>query len=449
MSCTVNSDKATQASRGSGIPRLANKRAFYLGLAAASAAGLAGALLLARKRIGQALGGWHDRLRGLLRPSPPPGLVDLRQVPEMAARQVIAPTPRDRLTESCVECGSSPRGKPGPWYVIDGKPYCQDCAPRAAGEAGKGLQAPASPRLAQPPLPPSSSSGTRVLVTPPPATGTRIPIRTGAGNADEAQRAAPLDPNRRVETRLHRRRIMVRVSEDRVLYADNAFAVLAPTRNGVADETGLGITPCLVPAANGDIQLDESHWTLTHLATGMKLAGPYDCPAEAQQLASVLAQLDWTPTDPASRFTPQQVDQVRQTIAYYNQALKEAEARIEPDRDDDEAAMTPEEELLYDKVHSTGHAHGFARGYDEGVEAALEELNLPWQDNKVPAGETGEEREAHEEAEKAQLLNLIPADDEEFYAQLYEQAAEEGYDEGYEEGYDNVMTRFGPKGNAS
>mgnify|MGYP001128625121 CR=1 FL=1 len=235
---------------------------------------------------------------------------------------------------------------------------------------------------------------------------------------------------------------MVRVGEDRVLYVDNAFAVLAPTRNRVADETGLGITPMLVASDDGSLVADENHWILTHLATVMKLAGPYDSPAEAGQLASVLAQLDWTATDPASRFTPQQVDQVRQTIAYYNQALKEARATIEPDRDDDEAATTPEEELLYDKVHSTGHAHGFARGYDEGVEAAPEELGLPWQDNKLPAEETGEE------AEKAQLLNLIPVD-EEFYAQLYEQAAEEGYDEGYEEGYDNVMTRFGPKGNAS
>jgi hypothetical protein len=59
-------------------------------------------------------------------------------------------------------------------------------------------------------------------------------------------------------------------------------------------ETGLALTPYLTRSEpEGAIERSEQ-WGLTHLSSGALVSGPYASVAEAQELASQLAPLDWT-----------------------------------------------------------------------------------------------------------------------------------------------------------
>jgi hypothetical protein len=412
-----------------GLHRLAGKKLFYIGLASGAAA-IAGGLALARlSRTDR--GKPLARLRQLYRRLAPARgqapLVNLREVPEMSARQALTPTPRDKVTGKCADCGSSPQSKPGAWYVIDGKAYCQDCAPQGAREAGKGLQSPAAPTPAIPSVPPG---------------GVGLPAKV----ATPAPKAVPLDPAGRQRTTLQRRAVAIRsldresgqVGETRV----DGYEVLAerPPSAGRAGyiraATGMAIAPA------------EGGWTITHLATGQKIAGPYESPAEAQQLAAVLAQLDWTPQDPVSRFSNEQRAQVAATIRFYDEALREARAQLEreiqPERDapvadDDEPGDSLEEELLFSEVERIGHAHGFQRGYHAGAEAALKELG------REPPGDPDELDAELTEKEAADLDRLqqavSPLEFDDTYSVIYQESVEEGYDDGYEAGYLAVMSQ--------
>jgi hypothetical protein len=425
MSCENNTNRIARLTCRSGLSRLASKNLFYLG----AAAGIVGGLLLGRKQVAQATAKHRYRLRRLYRrltsSGEPPSLIDPRSLPEMPGRQVVTPTPRDRLREKCVECGSSPNSKPGAWYVIDGKPYCQDCAPQGAEEAGKRLEAPAGPTPSALPVS-SSSSGRSLLVTPPPA-GTRDPI----GNADQV---APLNPETRVETTLQRRRIGVKSlnRETGQLYETyvDGYAVLAQKGYAKA-ETGMGITPF------------DDEWTITHLASGQKIAGPYSTPEEALQLASVLAQLDWTVQDPIARFSEQEKVGIAVTVKYYDAALEEARAQIAGEEvvEGDDAA-TALDEMLFSKVTDLGHEHGFQRGYNAGTEAAIEELGM---ESSVDQEQIDEELTEKEALELERLLQHIPPlEFDDYYSMLYQDANEEGYDEGFMAGYEGVMAQFGP-----
>src|SRR5512136_597434 len=165
MSCDRNSNHTARAAIKNGLSYLSGKTAFYVGVAAGTA-GLVGGLVLARKPLAQAASKARARLKELAWRSAARGagapMIDPRRVPELPAGQVISPTPREKLTEKCAGCGSSPRSKPGAWYVIDGKPHCQDCAPGVARQSKQRLQAPAGPRPAATPLEATPSS--RALV---------------------------------------------------------------------------------------------------------------------------------------------------------------------------------------------------------------------------------------------------------------------------------------------
>jgi hypothetical protein len=469
MSCETNSSRIAKLACRVGIPRLAGKRGFYLGVAAGTAAMVGGLALVGLSRavrarsLAQAIAGARARLRRAYQrlarpgPRPAPALIDLRQVPELPARQAIVPTPRDRLAgKQCAGCGSSPGGKPGPWYIIDGKPYCQDCAPKSASASGKTLQVPPGPRPAGPPAssPGGSSGGTRIPIRTGQGTTTYTPQRSPSGKSS-APTVQPLNPELRVETSLLRQKIKVATGSGAV-WVDGGYAI---SRKGTYrdEETGLGIAPALVEGADGTLRIDESRWTLTHLPTGMKIAPIdvegeppifYQTPTEAQQLASILAQLDWRPEDPAARFSPELKARIGQTIVYYNRALGEARAMMGQDEPTAAAPLTAvesdgeesaAEELLYDKVYSTGHKHGFSEGYDDGVNAALEALGrLDLVETDVDEARIDEVAEDMDE-----LSMLIPADEVDVYEHIYEGAKDEGYDEGFEAGYENAASQFG------
>ena len=418
MSCDRNSNHTAKAAIKNGLSYLSGKKAFYVG-AAAGVAGLVGGLVLARKPLAQAASKARARLKELARRSASrraaAPMIDPRRVPELAAGQVISPTPREKLTEKCAGCGSSPRSKPGAWYVIDGKPHCQDCAPGVARQSKQRLQAPVSPRPAT--APPATSSS-RALV---PAGASTLP-------------AVPLSPESRVAITLQRRKITLAMAKGDV--EADVYAVL--TQSGA--ETGLGLA-----------QLDSNAWTITHLASGMKLAGPYATQNEAQMLASVLAQLDWTPRDPVARFGHETTRRVGATIRYYDEALKEAAARVEgagspPDEEEDGdlAGLSPAGRKAYDQVSSVGRDHGFADGYDEGASDALDELGMEVEDDSQAIADRADKQDVEMEVLQRMLDETVPDDDPEYWNAVYDSAFEEGHEEGYWEGYQAVMNKFGP-----
>jgi hypothetical protein len=432
MSCENTSNRVARLACRAGLPRLASKHLFYLG----AAAGIAGGLVLGRKRLAQATARARFRLRRLTRrlvssSGKPPALIDPTRIPEMGGRRTISPTPRDRLRDECTGCGSSPAAKPGAWYVIDGQAYCQDCAPQAAGEAGARLESPAAPTSHTTTFPSSSAlayTGAG-LITPPP-TGRRAPMSTGRD-------ATPLDPDKRVETTLQRKTLQVKGKLESGEIATSqveGYEILARNRYGQVT-TGLGIAHL------------EGGWSLTHLASGSMIAGLYETPVEAQQLACVLAQWEcWTAPNPTARLTREDLASLRQTIHYYNSALAEARAQVSGQDDagvngappDDEDAG---EELLYDRVASLGHQHGFQRGYNEGAEQAMEELGFA---SEFDAQAMDEELSAKEEQDLSELNPQFPGPAAvEVFDEIYTSAVEEGYDEGWTTGYEAVMARFG------
>jgi len=455
MSCDRNSSQTARAAIENGLSLLSSKKAFYAGVVA-GAAGLVGGLVLARKPLAQATSRARARLKELARRSSSRGttapMIDPRRVPELSAGQIIAPTPREKLTEKCAGCGSSPRSKPGVWYVIDGKPHCQDCAPGAARQSKQRLQAPSAPRPAVTPQP-ATASYSRSLA---PA-GTSTPAGTSSRPARSSDLpAVPLSPERRVELTLQRRRVTLALMTQEGAQKDTEVDVYAAlTRRG--EETGLGLA-----------QL-EGKWTITHMATGMKVAGPYETQYEAQMLASVLAQLDWTARDPAARFGTDTSRRVGATIKYYNEAI-EAEAqktqtretsappsrgqsvpaaaassRAEDDEEDDEmAGLSPAERKAYAQVCSVGHDHGFAKGYDEGALDAMEELGLEYEIDPEAEEVRAEQQDRELDGLKRMLDETLPDDnDPEFWNATYDAAHEDGHEEGYWEAYEAVMEKFG------
>jgi hypothetical protein len=304
MSCERNANTIAHLATQVGIPRLASKRAFYVGLAAGAAGLLA---VVARRAVprlrripskGDTGGGVADsRADGL-------DLVTSQAIPALPGRKRVAPPPPDALAgKICANCQATPQGKPGVWYVIEEKAYCQDCAPHAASEADVDLTTPSGPS-------PPSVSWTGTL-----AVGS---METSKQTAPQAILAAA--DSRRVH--LHEAPVEVKTSSGRARIARGAYFVT--TRAGTG--TGLAITPVLKKDDRGDLVTDTGRWAVTHVKSGMAMAGPYTSIDEARLLASVLAEIDWgREPDALSR---RELAASAQIIEAYNQALAEARARL-------------------------------------------------------------------------------------------------------------------------
>jgi hypothetical protein len=288
MSCETNLNKNARAAVRNGIARLASKKVFHVGLAV-GAVGLALGGLVVLPRLG----------RRFFARRPKPGSdapVDARSVATLPARVTVMATETGKLTGVCATCGSSPGDKPGMWYVLDDKPHCQDCAPRAARAAAVTLGVPSS----------SSPAADLPLAEP-----------------------DNFIPGRRVEVSLVQGRVRVRVVADddpvgQWHFHDHAYLVLG----GDGQPTGLAITPTVevlrdssgdpVRGERGQVMTKSNNytWYLTHVGSGTALAGPFKSVAQAQGLASILAQLDWNrPT--LSSFSPRERAHIRRTITDY------------------------------------------------------------------------------------------------------------------------------------
>jgi hypothetical protein len=304
MSCERNANTIAYLAARVGIPRLASKRAFYAGLAAGAAGLLAVVATKAVSRFRripskrEAGDGVADpRADGL-------GLVTSQAIPALPSRKRVAPAAPDALAgNTCANCQATPQGKPGVWYVIEETAYCQDCAPHAAGEADVDLTTPSGPS------PPSIS------LTGTPAVGS---METDRQNKPQAILAAA-DPRK---IRLEESPVEVKTASGRARIARGAYFVT--TRAGTG--TGLAITPVLKKDDRGDLVTDTGRWAVTHVKSGMAMAGPYTSIDEARLLASVLAEIDWgREPDALSR---RELAASAQIIEAYNQALAEARARL-------------------------------------------------------------------------------------------------------------------------
>ncbi|MCP5087485.1 MAG: hypothetical protein GY952_11860, partial [Rhodobacteraceae bacterium] len=70
------------------------------------------------------------------------------------------------------------------------------------------------------------------------------------------------------------------------------YVLLAESRLG-PQATGLAITPA-IEEKGGQFYENPERWSLTHIASGMALTDAVYGLDDAQNLGSVLAQLDWT-----------------------------------------------------------------------------------------------------------------------------------------------------------
>jgi hypothetical protein len=300
MSCERNPGKIAALAARAGAHRLAGKKAFYVGLAAGATGLVAGGLVVLIRRAGK------NRRPGLK------AAVNGRQAPALVAREGIKPADPDRLSGDCPTCSASPKSKPGMWYVIGGEPYCQDCAPRAAREAGVNLEIPS-------PAPSTPSHNLSFLA------GMRRP------GTDEDDR--DFSPARRVKLGRTEGRVRVRVvtGDDGVgrwHFHEKAYLLL----DEEGQETGLAITPGVdvLRDSDGDPIQDERgrfalrstnyNWHLTHMGSGTALAGPYKTVDQAHALAEILAQLDWK-REKLTTFSPADRWRIWRTLANYEPGL--------------------------------------------------------------------------------------------------------------------------------
>jgi hypothetical protein len=297
VSCERASGQVAALAARAGVSRLANKTAFYAGLAAGL---LAGGLLLVR-RAG----------RGRRPRSRPATGGD--EAPTLAAQESIQPADPDTLSGHCPACSALPKGKPGTWYVIGDRPYCQDCAPEAARQAGVKLALAA-------PTPRSRSPDRSYLV------GMRQPSL-------EARDASDFSPAKRVPLTRTEGRVRVRVVTDDDPVGQWHFhqkAYLLLDEDG--QETGLAVTPGVDVLRDGDgdpvrdergryaLRSTDYDWHVSHVGSGTALAGPYRSVDQAHALAEILAQLDWK-REKLTTFSRQDRFRIWRTLANYEPGL--------------------------------------------------------------------------------------------------------------------------------
>jgi len=325
MSCDSIFKRVGEAAQKNGVSRLASRAAAYAGVTAGAVGGIALAAVAwqcARRSSG---------LRRLLeRPKLPNG--DIRQTPALPARPVVTPADAGKLSQPCFSCGTSPRAKPGTWYVIDGQPHCQDCAPRAAERASVSLALAPLPRLDAQAKPgqPDQSAPTRLIFPPGgyriwASTG-KVPVSAGGGDTaagpeGESRRGRLLNPTKGVKVELRRQRIKLTVEGFKQFPVDTDVYLVAKVDDDEEPrETGLAITPRIV-VESGRARADGDRWGITHMESGRLLTGTrwFANPIEAETLAGILAQLDWR--RPIAEVTRAELDDVAKTTSSFHSAL--------------------------------------------------------------------------------------------------------------------------------
>ena len=110
-------------------------------------------------------------------------------------------------------------------------------------------------------------------------------------------------------------------SADGWIRVQGGYFVYTPNGTG----TGLAITPLVTRDGQGNLVTDKRQWNITHLKSGLAMAGPYPSVEETRRLASILAQVDWRRD--ADALSRREVAASQQVIQAYNEALEEARAK--------------------------------------------------------------------------------------------------------------------------
>jgi len=235
MSCETNANKISSANFSAGLARLAAKGAYVRAVRRN--------IKLARRAL--------DATRRFLAGTPAPTST---AVPELKPVETVSPvTPPAGKT--CTECGTA-TAHPGAWYRLDGQYHCADCAPAAAKRLGVAL-AVAVPHSA---------------------------IRLTARNAVSGTYRAP------GAVRLQEQPVDVIVGGENgapprmVRLEENAFAVLRGDT-----PTGMALTPAMI-----DGRPAPDLWAVTHMDTGRAFADGFRDIHEAEGLAALLSQFNWT-----------------------------------------------------------------------------------------------------------------------------------------------------------
>jgi hypothetical protein len=121
--------------------------------------------------------------------------------------------------------------------------------------------------------------------------------------------------------RLEERSVEISTSGGWVRSPRDAYFVYR--RNGVG--TGLAITPQVESDGVGNFRINKRGWNITHLNSGMIMAGPFNHLEEARGLAALLADNDWR--RPSDRLSEREVATARQIVQEYKDALAEAKTR--------------------------------------------------------------------------------------------------------------------------
>ncbi len=301
MSCSTSANyiaKVICRSTGA-ISELAGKRSYY---SAVALGGVSGGVL----GVGLLAAQYMSRRRAMKHPGPTALTPLARQpqsLPRLSARTQIKPTTNIRSTDRCASCQATGQAKSGGgWYTINGRTYCQDCAPGTAREANIDL-------ASSPPPPPTTATFT-----------------TTSTNSEEY-----LSLKKRIRTKAVPSEIKVQMGQDAaqkpVYYQVNGFQLNRTS----GKDTGLALTPALRTETrpNGDVVVseDRSRWYLVYARSGARLGPqPYADIAEAQNIAEILAQINWN--------RPQeQVPQVEQkralaSILLYNGLLSSAQQGV-------------------------------------------------------------------------------------------------------------------------
>lgn len=85
-------------------------------------------------------------------------------------------------------------------------------------------------------------------------------------------------------------------------------------------DTGLTLVPEVRLAADGQAQVNKSHWYVNYDRAGKLVAGPYSSVSEARGMASLLTNLDWT--RPVEQFADEEIRIVTRVTREYREDLE-------------------------------------------------------------------------------------------------------------------------------
>jgi len=289
MACEQNANKVSRLIC-LGLTHLASKRGFYAGLAVGSAGAAGLARLLARRLSDPRLKKRQPEPAPAA--TPPPGVIGARQLPQLQARPKITPAPKVAAAERCVTCRTPGGSKPGAWYTIGPKVYCPDCAPDAAQRSGVDLITPVQPVTSIVISGVKGAGGAGMSSrgsppqTPPVISGAAPQLLPLKNKIKSTWAPAPL--------RICLTRRALGADQDSDIIVNSGYVVLRAADHG---DTGLAVTPAIIlPSKPGEPALEDTgQWHVLHINSGTVLTGQtFSTPEQAQLLADILAQLDWT-----------------------------------------------------------------------------------------------------------------------------------------------------------